>query len=60
MAGDELNGENPNNKDSNFVLSDMVKKKILSMYNISKDETQEHSEEITNKATQDEKSQNNN
>lgn len=33
-----LNKENPNMKKSKFVLNDMVKEKILSMYKISENE----------------------
>ena len=34
-----LDAENKDNKKQNFILSDMVKRKILDMYNISKDKS---------------------
>lgn len=46
--GDNLNNENSKKEKPNFVLNDVIKKKILDMYKISKPRKSESAEE-TNK-----------
>lgn len=44
--GDNLNNENSKNEKPNFVLNDIIKRKILDMYKISSDKDSEGDQEL--------------